>query len=430
MCSQFIFPKPRDWETFEDIVADLLKRRYGTVNLQRYGRRGQGQSGIDIVGPTKTGVLGAQCKHHAEGNIPISEIDAEIDKAEGFPLSLCELIIATSASRDAKAHSHVLALSEKRKQQSQWSVSIIFWEDIIDWLEGYPDLLYKHFTKYFPPSSFEHLKFSGLGLKNHSISWPSTPESIHRIALENLGGIAWVDPYQLTLGVTSFPDTGFYGLVDIEVRLEPSLSEELAPNDFLGHADTLHQLRSAVSNSDFSRELLVHLHTRLTAGFLFGWMFRRVAKFSLQFIAGDELWATDGLPGVASKLFEAPPTLLANDSREVVLVLSLSRHIGDQVYSSVSSWEQKPRAVVELKLEGNVITSAAQALSIAKEISWRIKTYIDQWQIERIHLFSAIPINLAPLIAYHLNAICPIDLYFLDRKRTYYLLAGTITNDL
>jgi hypothetical protein len=159
-------------------------------------------------------------------------------------------------------------------------------------------------------------------------------------------------------------------------------------------------------------------------------MFRRVTSFYPQFVVGDELWITGGLPSTKSGLFEMPPTLLSNESREVALALSLSRHIGTQVHSSIDDWVQKPRAIIELMLEGNSIRSAAQALSIAREVAWRIKTYVDQWRTERIHLFAAIPIGLAPLITYHLNAICPIDLYFLDSNRARYILAGTITNDL
>jgi hypothetical protein len=125
-----------------------------------------------------------------------------------------------------------------------------------------------------------------------------------------------------------------------------------------------------------------------------------------------------------------PPVLLSNDSREVALVLSLSRHIGTQVHSSIDGWPQKPRVIIELRLEGNSVRNSAQALSVAKEVAWRIKTYVDQWQAERIHLFAAVPIGLAPLITYHLNAICPIDLYFLDSNRAHYLRAGTIANNL
>ena len=430
MCSQFIFPKPRDWPTFEDITADLLKRKYQSLNLQRFGRGGQGQLGIDIVGPTKMGLLGVQCKHHVDQDIPISEIDTAVDKADGFQLALYELIIATSASRDTKAHSHVLALSEGRREQGMWPVSIIFWEDIVEWLEEFPDLLYKHFTKHFPPHSFEHVQFSGPHLKRQSVSWPTTSELLHQVALENLGGLAQIDPYQLAIGVTTFSEFQFPNSVDIEVRLAQGLSEESTQKDFSADVETFRQLKGVISAPGFSQEPLVYLQTRLTASLLFGWMFRRVTGFSPQFIVGDGLWVPNGLPSIVNGLFEAPPSLLSNDSREVALVLSLSRNIGTQVHASINEWPQKPRAIIELKLEGNSVRSAAHALSIAREISWQIKTYIDQWQAERIHLFAAIPTNLAPLITYNLNAICPIDLYFLNSSRTQYLLAGTITNDL
>lgn len=430
MCSQFIFPKPRDWETFEDITADLLKRKYQSPNLQRFGRRGQEQWGIDIVGPTKTGLLGAQCKHHTEANIPVSEIEAAIKKADQFPHPLHELIIATSASRDSNAQSRVLALSESRKAIGAWPVSIVFWEDVVEWLEEYPDLLYKHFTKHFPPDGFERVKFPSLNPKKQSVSWPTSLESVRGVVSANLSGLDQVDPYQLVLGVTSFPSARFAGLVDIDVPLQPSLSEEAASECFLADVEALRELRSTISGPEFSREPLVHLQTRLSASFLFGWMFRRVTGFSPQFIVGNELWVTNGLPSTGNGLSEALPIFCSTDSREVVLVLSMSRRIGTQVLSSVEDWPQKPYAIIELVLEGNSIRGAGQALSIAKEISWRIKTYADQWQAVRLHLFAAIPTTLAALIGTHLNAICPIDLYFLSSDRSRYLPAGTITNNL
>lgn len=430
MCSQFVFPKPRDWETLEDIIADLLKRRYQSPNVQRFGRRGQKQFGIDIVGPTKLGMIGVQCKHHVDQNIPISEINDAITKVSESPVPLSELIIATSASRDNKAHSHILSLAKRRERQGECPVSIFFWEDIVEWLEEFPDLLYKHFTRYFPSSSFEHVRFSDLTTKKNFVRWPTTSASLYQVALDNLGGLAPVEPYQLGIGVTDFPRPRFAGLVDIEVQLDQYSSEESAQANFHSSVEILDQFRTTLSTPNFSRELLVSLQTRLTNSFLFGWMFRRVIGFSPQFVVGNELWATDGLPSTRSGLFDMPPVLLAGNSREVALVLSLSRHIGRRVSSTVHDWPQKPGTIVELRLESNSVRSAAHALGIAKEVSWRIKTYADQWQAERLHLFAAMPTSLASLVTCHLNAICPIDLYFLDSKRTRYLRAGTITNDL
>ncbi|HUS69665.1 MAG TPA: hypothetical protein VM075_02670 [Anaerolineae bacterium] len=75
-----IFPKPKDWSTFEDIVCDVFARRLNNPNLQRYSVSGQKQSEVDIAGLTQDGVLGIQCKHHPAGKIAASEIDNEVAK--------------------------------------------------------------------------------------------------------------------------------------------------------------------------------------------------------------------------------------------------------------------------------------------------------------------------------------------------------------
>jgi len=50
MASQLIFPKPKSWDTFEDIVCDVFSRKLNNRNFQRYGRSGQEQFGVDIAG--------------------------------------------------------------------------------------------------------------------------------------------------------------------------------------------------------------------------------------------------------------------------------------------------------------------------------------------------------------------------------------------
>ena len=226
MSNQFIFPKPRDWNTFEDIVADVVSRKYQTYNLQRYGRGGQKQYGVDIVGPITEGLLGIQCKHHPDRNIPIKEINDEIGKSQEFSPGLQELMIATSASRDTTAHKHVLEVSEKREVKGDYPVIIKFWEDIIGWLFEYPDLVYKHFTKYFPAHDFEYLNLPGLNNRNkQTLSWPTTRSDILAVAEKNAGSIPREDPYSLTLGVTNFPDVEFAELVDIEVQLQQIIAE-------------------------------------------------------------------------------------------------------------------------------------------------------------------------------------------------------------
>lgn len=432
MSTDFIFPKPKDWDTFEDIVCDVFARKLNNHNLQRYGRSGQRQSGVDIAGLTQEGLLGIQCKHHPAGSITISEIDDEIAKSEDFRPELDEFTIATSADRDATAHSHVLQLSKRREAENKYPVAIKFWQDIYGWLIEFPDLMYKHFTKYFPIYELEEIRLPASGNRpKATLRWPVTSERLKENVIRNMGGLSKIDPYKLTIGFTSFSDITYDGVVDLEISLAELFSDEsLAEARFVEAGRILNDVKAVVSDPFFSNELWVHSQIRLTAAFLFGWVFRRVSHFDLRVVFSDQVWATSGLPLVPSRISDGLPILGSQSSGEVVVVLNVSRNIDSSVVDFVSSWNRQPKAILIYELDGNRIASAAHALSIAIEVSRKIKTVIDKWQAPRIHLFGAMPAALATLISYHLNAICPISIYFLGDSRTQYEVGGTLVNNL
>lgn len=428
MSTNFIFPKPRDWETFEDIICDVFSRKYQTYNFQRYGRRGQVQHGVDIVGPIDNGLLGIQCKHHPDTTISTHEIDEEIEKSETFQPPLTEYIIATSASRTNTAHKYVLQVSESRKEQGKYPVLIKFWEDIYDWLAEYPDLLYKHFTRYFPVDTLASLHLPGLEQLAHKTSrWPTSVEEIRRGASESLKSISQVEPYNLSLGISTFREVSFTGHVDIELQLADLF---LADNDpveiFLQATTILSNVRLAISDPFFSRQLNIYLQVRLTLAFLLGWVFRRVTHYELRVVHREQVWATSGFPYVPAKVVDELPYLLNSSNEEVALVLNITRNIKASVIDYIDSWTTKPRAVLSYSIEGYAIESGAHALSVAQEFARKIKNLVDLWQIRRIHLFAVMPAALATLISYHLNAICPILIYFLSEPPATYKLGGII----
>jgi hypothetical protein len=49
----WIYPKPQNWDEFEDIVWDLFRRNWQDEDAQRYDRSGQEQHGIDVYGRPK-----------------------------------------------------------------------------------------------------------------------------------------------------------------------------------------------------------------------------------------------------------------------------------------------------------------------------------------------------------------------------------------
>jgi hypothetical protein len=69
-------------------------------------------------------------------------------------------------------------------------------------------------------------------------------------------------------------------------------------------------------------------------------------------------------------------------------------------------------------------------MSMALEISQRIKSFKDNWDIRKIHLFGAIPAGLAALIGHNLNSICPISIYYMNNTNHEFHIGGILTNDM
>lgn len=428
----FIFPKPQDWNTFEDIVCDVFARKYRNMNLQRYGRNGQRQHGIDIAGWTSSGLLGVQCKHHPDRDIEIAKIDEEIAESEKFIPELSEYVIATSAERDVKSQGHILALAPARQQANKYPVTIKYWDDICGWLSEYPDLVYKHFTKFYSHQELEHLYLASLeGANRQSIRWPCTADELIDHATATLGGISKIEPYLLSVGFTTFESPAPLDKIDLDISLADSIRpNENSENAFRQAAEVLRQVKRAVLNPFFARKLLIYPQARLSYAFLLGWTFRRVAGFSLFVVSHQEVWPSEGLLLTHTRLTDDFPLIKDSQSDEIVLVLNVSRDIKPSVVEYVESLDTQPKAIVSYRLEGGFVTSAAHAFSLALEISRRIKNLSENWGVRKIHLFAALPTALAVLVGHHLNAICPITIYYLDDSRTTYRSGGTLSNSL
>ena len=148
-------PRPRSWDEFEDICADVLKRMWDDPYIVRNGRSGQRQHGVDCYGfPKHLGgasakkFAGAQCKETDE--LTIEVVQKEVEKAREFKPGLTEYLVLTTAPRDSK-------LQENVRTQS-WPfdrVHLMFWDDISLELSGHDDLLQKHFPGWMKRTTTE-----------------------------------------------------------------------------------------------------------------------------------------------------------------------------------------------------------------------------------------------------------------------------------
>lgn len=137
-------PRPKSWDEFEDICADVLKRMWKDPYVTRNGRSGQAQNGVDTYGhPEHLGgqaarqYAAAQCK--ATDALTLDTVEAEVKNAEGVKPKLTEYLIMTTAHRDANLQEEI------RTKTWPFRVQVMFWEDISLELSGHDDLLQKHF---------------------------------------------------------------------------------------------------------------------------------------------------------------------------------------------------------------------------------------------------------------------------------------------
>lgn len=83
-----LFPILRDEDDFEDLCRDLLRTYWKRPSLERFGRKGQRQYGIDILDLGGVFPLhAAQCKLREYGGVlSAATISAEVGEARKFQL--------------------------------------------------------------------------------------------------------------------------------------------------------------------------------------------------------------------------------------------------------------------------------------------------------------------------------------------------------
>ncbi|HEX5257767.1 MAG TPA: hypothetical protein VFW35_03170 [Sphingomicrobium sp.] len=156
-------PKPKSWETFEQLARALFAEIWNDPLAKPNGRRGQPQHGVDVYGePEGAGgpVHGVQCKGKDDGydaKASIAEFDAELAKAEKFEPGLAHWVFATTAPDDAALQKHVRQLSKARKAEGLFTVDVLGWGSIQALIARHLPVI-RQFYPDFVPRAFDDLK--------------------------------------------------------------------------------------------------------------------------------------------------------------------------------------------------------------------------------------------------------------------------------
>ena len=140
-------PIPKDAYEFESITVDVLNIVYPGRNLQRYGRQGQNQHGIDVRTIDKGELIVAQCKDYKIIKPQhICEIVEGVDTSQDVMRDIKKLIIAVAAERDTHCQDKVSRLNTSGEYS--FEIDIMFWDDFTRCILETPSLLSRYYPDY------------------------------------------------------------------------------------------------------------------------------------------------------------------------------------------------------------------------------------------------------------------------------------------
>jgi len=229
-------------DRFEDFCLDLYKVNYNDFNIQKNGRRGQRQNGVDIFCHINNPFewIGIQCKvRNSNESLTFEDVKKEVEKAKLFNPKLSYYIIATTSSRDSNLQELVRELSAKNHEEGYFTIKIDFWEDIQDKLSDEKSNYV--LIKYYSDFIIDSLKygFSVGRLVTILLGIEDDYNTQHELLISK---IPLIDE-NINTGILYFQDR--YIVSDLNSRKFSIITNECFPSDF---EDTIY--------SSFDRELI------------------------------------------------------------------------------------------------------------------------------------------------------------------------------
>ena len=147
MYASIQIPKPTDEHVLERAPIELFRKLLNDPNTNTYGRRGQAQQGVDIVGkrdgnPEK--FVGIQCKLKGHDKELTEEIvREEVTKALSFCPLLAEYFIISTAPDDAKLQklARELELEIKSEHDRLISIQVWGWDSVQREIQRFPEAI-------------------------------------------------------------------------------------------------------------------------------------------------------------------------------------------------------------------------------------------------------------------------------------------------
>jgi len=142
-------PKPKDWQAFQRNCVLLFRAELNDPNAQEYGRGGQDQNGIDVLGKREGNpdhYVGIQCRHI---KTPLKEekILNDCRAALEIKAGLKEIIFATTAPDDKRATNAAINVERTLRDEGRDVAVVLYGWAALQILISLHDVAY---TAFFP----------------------------------------------------------------------------------------------------------------------------------------------------------------------------------------------------------------------------------------------------------------------------------------
>ncbi len=133
---------PESEVTFEELCLAVLKRHLKREGLERFGKKGEEQYGIDIFDTLgESPMYGAQCKlKESSKSLEPAEIRAEVKKAEAFPAKLDHYAIMTTGKISGNAQLTIQQINQEHRAAGSFTVELFTWDKITKLIRQYPGI--------------------------------------------------------------------------------------------------------------------------------------------------------------------------------------------------------------------------------------------------------------------------------------------------
>ena len=143
--NQYKIPPLKTWDQFQKMVCELFREIWQDPHAQEFGRQGQKQDGIDIIGRRSSNHEYEAVQATIESPLTKKKIENDYESSKKLGLKIDCFIIASTSPRDVELQKYAVKLSST----GPYRCVIWFWEDIIEKLSDCDKVRKKYYPEYY-----------------------------------------------------------------------------------------------------------------------------------------------------------------------------------------------------------------------------------------------------------------------------------------